>query len=148
MVAWIDRAALLVVQTSEYVCCLRKKTRQTWRTTTWYSRQWIRSSRGVDLMQDHKLVWNKMTLALLAEGCQKTVPSPRVCYPSSKKVKLSLCLSNNTLCQEGVWGSGCIDPHFLDLDTSWRWVVRFTPRLLYPRGKSHRYPLDRRLSGA
>jgi hypothetical protein len=21
---------------------------------------------------------------------------------------------------EDVWGSGCIDPHFLDLDTSWR----------------------------
>jgi hypothetical protein len=28
-------------------------------------------------------------------------------------------------------GSGCIDPHFLDLDTSWRWVVSFTPRPLY-----------------
>jgi hypothetical protein len=26
-------------------------------------------------------------------------------------------------------------------------VVRFTPRLLYPRGKSPPYPLDRRLSG-
>jgi hypothetical protein len=25
---------------------------------------------------------------------------------------------------------------FLDLDTSWRWVVSFPPRLLYPRGKS------------
>jgi hypothetical protein len=34
-------------------------------------------------------------------------------------------------------GSGCIDPHFLDLGTSWRWVVSFTPRPLYPRGKSH-----------
>jgi hypothetical protein len=33
-------------------------------------------------------------------------------------------------------GSGCIDPHFLDLGTSWRWVVSFTPRPLYPRGKS------------
>jgi hypothetical protein len=35
----------------------------------------------------------------------------------------------------------------LDLGTSWRWVVSFTPRLLYPRGKSPRYPLDRRLGG-
>jgi hypothetical protein len=35
----------------------------------------------------------------------------------------------------------------LDLDTRWRWVVSFTPRLLYPRGKSPRYPLDRRLGG-
>jgi hypothetical protein len=32
-------------------------------------------------------------------------------------------------------GNGCIDPHFLDLGTSWRWVVNFTPRPLYPRGK-------------
>jgi hypothetical protein len=24
-------------------------------------------------------------------------------------------------CHEGVWGSGCIDPRFLDLSTSWRW---------------------------
>jgi hypothetical protein len=33
------------------------------------------------------------------------------------------------------------------LGTSWRWVVSFTPRPLYHRGKSPRYPLDRRLSG-
>jgi hypothetical protein len=30
-------------------------------------------------------------------------------------------------------GSGCIDPHFLDLGTSWRWVVSSTPLPLYPR---------------
>jgi hypothetical protein len=45
------------------------------------------------------------------------------------------------------YGSGCIDPHFLDLGTSWRWVVNFTLRPLYPRGKSPRYPLDRKLGG-
>jgi hypothetical protein len=28
-------------------------------------------------------------------------------------------------------------------DISWRWVVSFTPLPLYPRGKSHRYPLHR-----
>jgi hypothetical protein len=28
------------------------------------------------------------------------------------KVKLSLCLTNWALHHEGVWGSGCIDPHF------------------------------------
>jgi hypothetical protein len=44
-------------------------------------------------------------------------------------------------------GSGCIDPHFLDLGTSWRWVVSFTPRVLYPRGRRSRYPLDRRVDG-
>jgi hypothetical protein len=46
-----------------------------------------------------------------------------------------------------VWGSGCVDPPFLDFGTSWRWVVSFTPRSLYPRGRTPRYPLDRRLSG-
>jgi hypothetical protein len=52
------------------------------------------------------------------------------------KVKLSLCL-----------GSGCIDPHFLDLGISWRWVVSFMPLPLYPWVKSPRYSLDRRLVG-
>jgi hypothetical protein len=46
---------------------------------------------------------------------------------------------------EGAWRSGCIDPHFLDLDTSWGWVVNFTPQPLYPRGNSLWYPLGRNL---
>jgi hypothetical protein len=33
-------------------------------------------------------------------------------------VKLSLCLTNAALRHEGVWRSGCIDSHFLDLGTS------------------------------
>jgi hypothetical protein len=33
-------------------------------------------------------------------------------------------------------GSGCIDPHFLDLGTSWKLVVSFTLRPLYPRENS------------
>jgi hypothetical protein len=39
------------------------------------------------------------------------------------------------------YGSGCIDPHFLDLDTNWKLVVNFTPRPLYPRGKSSPVPI-------
>jgi hypothetical protein len=62
------------------------------------------------------------------------------------KVKLSL-ITNYSLRHEDVWGSGCIDPRFLDLGTSWRSVVSFTPRPLYLRGKSSRYPLDTRLDG-
>jgi hypothetical protein len=62
------------------------------------------------------------------------------------QVKLSLCLTNQALCREGVWRSGRIDPYF-DLGTSWRWVVSFTPLPLYPRGKRLRYPLVRRLGG-
>jgi hypothetical protein len=57
-----------------------------------------------------------------------------------EKVKLSLCLTNLVILHEGVWESGCIDPHFLHLGTSWRRVVSFTPRPLYPL-----YPLYRRL---
>jgi hypothetical protein len=34
----------------------------------------------------------------------------------------------------------------LDFDKSW-WMVRFTPRQLYPRGKEPRYPLVRGLGG-
>jgi hypothetical protein len=36
---------------------------------------------------------------------------------------------------------------FLDLGGRWRWVVSCTPRSLYARGKSPRYPLDRGLGG-
>jgi hypothetical protein len=63
------------------------------------------------------------------------------------ELKLSLCLTNYALRHEGVWGSGCIDPRILYIGTSWRLVLNFTPRPLYPRGKSPRYPLDRRLGG-
>jgi hypothetical protein len=44
--------------------------------------------------------------------------------------------------------SGSIDPRILKLGTRWRWVVSFTPRTLYTRGKSCRYQLDRRLGGS
>jgi hypothetical protein len=35
----------------------------------------------------------------------------------------------------------------LDLGTRWSSVVSFTPRPLYPRGRRHRYSLDRALGG-
>jgi hypothetical protein len=46
------------------------------------------------------------------------------------------------------WGSGGIAPRFPDLGTRRRWVVSFTIRPLYSRGKSRRYALDRRLGGS
>jgi hypothetical protein len=42
---------------------------------------------------------------------------------------------------EDVRASGCIDPYYLDLGTSWRWVVGFTPgdrRLGMPQSRSGR----------
>jgi len=44
------------------------------------------------------------------------------------------------------WGGG-ITPSILELGTTWRLVVSFTPRLLYLQEKSPWYPLDRRLGG-
>jgi hypothetical protein len=43
--------------------------------------------------------------------------------------------------------SGGITPCILNLGTRWRWMVSFTPWALYTRGKSPRYPLDRRFGG-
>jgi hypothetical protein len=45
------------------------------------------------------------------------------------------------------WRSEGIAPRILDLGTRERVVVCFTPRPLYPQGKSRWYPLDRRLRG-
>jgi hypothetical protein len=61
--------------------------------------------------------------------------------------KLSLCLTNQALRHEDVWGSGCVDPSFLDFGTTRWWVVIFTSLPLYLRGKSPWYLLDRRLGG-
>jgi hypothetical protein len=62
-------------------------------------------------------------------------------------IKLSLCLTNYILYYEDVWRSGYRDLRILELDISWRRMLNFTPRPLYPRGKSPLYPLDRRLGG-
>jgi hypothetical protein len=45
------------------------------------------------------------------------------------------------------WGSEGIAQSTLDLGTRWRWVVSFTPRPLYPKGKGPWYKLDRRPYG-
>jgi hypothetical protein len=58
-----------------------------------------------------------------------------------KKVKLSLCLTTKGPRHEGVWGSRYADSYFIDLGTSWRWVVSFTPRPLSPPGKKPPVPI-------
>jgi hypothetical protein len=70
----------------------------------------------------------------------------RTAYKKGKcRVKLSLCLTNLALRHGGIWRSGCIDPFFLDLDTSWRWVVSFTSLPLSRREKSPRYSFAKKL---
>jgi hypothetical protein len=43
--------------------------------------------------------------------------------------------------------SGGIASSILNVGIRWRWVDRLTPRSLYPRIRSPRYPLGRRLGG-
>jgi hypothetical protein len=51
------------------------------------------------------------------EICKQIKHGPIINY---EKVKLSLCLTNEALRHEDIWGSECIDPCFLDFGTSWR----------------------------
>jgi hypothetical protein len=62
-------------------------------------------------------------------------------------LNLFLRRTNWALRNDDVWRSGCIDPSFLDLDTSQRLVVSFTLRPIYPHVERSRYPLDRSLGG-
>jgi hypothetical protein len=55
--------------------------------------------------------------------------------------KTSLCLTNQALRHEGVRRSGCIDPQFLDLGTSWRWVVSFMPPAALSPGRVSPVPI-------
>jgi hypothetical protein len=48
---------------------------------------------------------------------------------------------------EGVLEKGGIAPRIIDLGTRRMWVVSFTPRPLYPQGKSPWYLFDRRQGG-
>jgi hypothetical protein len=84
-------------------------------------------------------------------GCMRTVTWThlrllRKTEAIKVKLKLSLCL-NKHHAMKTYWGNGGMAPLILDLGTRWRWVVSFTPRPLYPQGKSPLYPLDRMLGG-
>jgi hypothetical protein len=67
-------------------------------------------------------------------------------YQDKAKGKVVLCLTKR-LAMKTYWCKGGTVPRILDLGTRWGWVVSFMPPLLYPQGKSPRYPLDRRLGG-
>jgi hypothetical protein len=45
-------------------------------------------------------------------------------------------------------GNSDIAPCILNLCPGRMWIIIFTLRSLYPGGKNHRYPLDRRLGGS
>jgi hypothetical protein len=81
-----------------------------------------------------------------------TLPAPSMslsprCTLGKGKGKVSPVLWTEHHAMKAYWGSGGIAPRTFDFGTRWRWVVSFTPRPLYPQGKTFLYPLDRRLGG-
>jgi hypothetical protein len=62
----------------------------------------------------------------------------------ARKIKLPLCWSNSAPRYEDVWWSGGLYPRIFNLGTTWRWVVSFTARPIYTRGKS---PLNLLIGG-
>jgi len=64
------------------------------------------------------------------------------------KVKLSLCFLTEHHAFKTYWGVEVYIHPLSDLGTRWRWVVSFTLRPLYPKGRNSWYSLDRRLGGA
>jgi hypothetical protein len=47
-----------------------------------------------------------------------------------------------------MWGTGNIPSRILNLGTSWRWMVSFTPQSPYSREMNPRCPLDKGLGGS
>jgi hypothetical protein len=127
----------------------------------WIRKIWkgaVKKSRSVGIEKNHEISVRRagavaeirteyLPNTSLERPCVSVSHNENLYIFSKVKVKLSLCLTNSALCPEDVWESGCIDPGILDLGTRWRWLVSFLPRPLYPRGKSPRYQLDRRLGG-
>jgi hypothetical protein len=68
-----------------------------------------------------------------------------LCLLDKLKVKLYLYFTEHHATK--YWDCVGIAPRILDLGTRWSWVVSFTPRPLHFEGKSHWYPLGRRLGG-
>jgi hypothetical protein len=105
---------------------------------------------SVSSQQSMKLAFGQLSLSSLDVTRVRSECSCTSClrYPQSVIVLnegMQFELHGKVLRHEGGWGSGCIDPHFLDLGISWRWVVSFTLLSRYLLRKSPGYPLDRRL---
>lgn len=54
---------------------------------------------------------------------------------TTRKITLSLCVTNSCHAMKTYGGTGWINLRILDLATSWGWVVSFSPLSLYPPGK-------------
>jgi hypothetical protein len=75
------------------------------------------------------LLFYQVAPQLYSWGWVDTVPDPLLFFSGSagNRTRTSGSVAKNSLRHENVGESGCIDPPILDLDTSWRWVLSFTP---------------------
>jgi hypothetical protein len=94
-------------------------------------KQWQTNARPLGFMNCHEL--NCCTTRRLLSA-----------FADVSLVKLSLSLIKHHAVKTWEWRHNST---ILVLGSRWWWVVSFTPRPLYSRGKSPRYPLDRRLGG-
>jgi hypothetical protein len=69
--------------------------------------------------------------------------NPSKCSLLSIKGKVVPALNESSTTNWKRMESWYIDPHFLDLDTSWRWVISFTHLPLYPQGKRPPVPIGK-----
>jgi hypothetical protein len=80
-----------------------------------------------------------------------TVHELRFSMPMDREQNVSGTIGRSRVCISAlgytISHDRCTDPRFLNINISWMWVIRFIPRLLYPRGKSRKYTLERRLCG-
>jgi hypothetical protein len=72
---------------------------------------------------------------------RKFRPSDKSITLAKSDIMLFLCVTKHHAMKMG------ITPPILNLGIRWSTVFGFTPRLLYPRRKRRRYPLDRKLDG-
>jgi hypothetical protein len=74
----------------------------------------------------------------VADCCRiRSIAVKTVTLQTSHRSLKTYPLRNKAPHHEGVWENGVIPPCILNFCTRWRWVVSFTPRLLYPGKRSH-----------
>jgi hypothetical protein len=92
-----------------------------------------------------------MATALWHLQTNLTLTEVYLCLSVCKLIKKPFCVRWRYICPlryEDILWSGRIDLCLLNLGTSCRWVVSFTPRPLYPWGNRSIYPLERRRCGS
>jgi hypothetical protein len=82
----------------------------------------------------NKIWWSVQVMKLLIMQYSATTHH---CYIAKVKSTLWFFISlTEHHAMKTYWGSEGIAQRILELGTRWRWVVSFTPRPLYPQGKS------------